>query len=337
MSPVPRTQATRAGLVAQSTDMSRLLSSALSLRRDPRILKLPPYLSLLCILVGVIWLILLPLDYYSRRTYISENALLPGQVHTYFGGSEQNIFRAYRQELDALVNESNYDINNHLEVILSAAGIKVGRQNYTYNSAGERYSGENLYGILQAPRGDATEAIVLVSAWNSVNETFNGNGVALAITLARYFKRWSLWSKDIIILIPPDSRTGTQAWVDAYHDAHDLNNIASLPLKSGALQGAIAIDYAVDQRFEGIHIIYDGANGQLPNLDLINSIVNIAGAQMGMQTAIQGMQHHSDSYRDRLTTILRDPSARKGGFREISCSKIKVQQSFGKFTCCQFD
>ncbi|OAA49503.1 rhomboid protein 2 [Metarhizium rileyi] len=285
--------------------MSRLLSSALSMRRDPRMLKLPPYLSLVCLLVGIVWLVLLPLDNYSRRTYISENALLPGQVHTYFGGSEQNIFRAYRRELDAFVNESNSNINNRLELILNAAGIKVGRQIYAYNSAGNTYSGENLYGILQAPRGDATEAIVLVAAWSSIDDTFNGNGVALALTLARYFKRWSLWSKDIIVLIPPDSRTGTQAWVDAYHDAHDSNNVASLPLKSGALQGAIAIDYALDQTFEGVHIIYDGTNGQLPNLDLINSIVNIGGGQMGMQTAIQGMRHHGDSYRGRLTTMLR--------------------------------
>lgn len=76
-------------------------------------------------------------------------------------------------------------------------------------------------------------------------------------------------------------------------------------MKSGALQGAIAIDYALDHRFDGVHIIYDGTNGQLPNLDLINSIVNIAGGQMGMQTAIQGMQQHDDSYRDRLKTMLR--------------------------------
>lgn len=72
-------------------------------------LQLPPYLSLLCILVGVIWLILLPLDHYSRKTYISENALLPGQVHTYFGGSEHNILRAHRRELDTLIDESNHE------------------------------------------------------------------------------------------------------------------------------------------------------------------------------------------------------------------------------------
>jgi glycosylphosphatidylinositol transamidase len=79
-----------------------------SLRRDARILKLPPYLSLLCILVGIVWLLLLPLDEYSRRTYISENALLPGQVHTYFGGSEHNVLRAYRHEVDALADKDNY-------------------------------------------------------------------------------------------------------------------------------------------------------------------------------------------------------------------------------------
>ncbi|GAB0131854.1 hypothetical protein EsDP_00000311 [Epichloe bromicola] len=285
--------------------MSRLLSSALSLRRDPRMLQLPPYLSLLCILVGVIWLILLPLDHYSRKTYISENALLPGQVHTYFGGSEHNILRAHRRELDTLIDQSNHEINDHLESVLSAVGIKIGRQNYTYHSAGETYKGENLYGILQAPRGDATEAIVLVAAWKNIDGLFNRNGVALALTLARYFKRWSLWSKDIIILVPPNSRTGTQAWVDAYHDAHDTHNVASLPLKSGALQGAIAIDYSSDQLFDGIHIVYDGTNGQLPNLDLINSIVNVAGGQMGMRTAIQGMHNHDDSYHHRLTTMLR--------------------------------
>jgi GPI-anchor transamidase subunit GAA1 len=72
-------------------------------------LKLPPYLSLLCILVGVVSLLILPLDGYSRRTYISENALLPGQVHTYFGGSDQNVFRAYKHEVNAVADKSDVE------------------------------------------------------------------------------------------------------------------------------------------------------------------------------------------------------------------------------------
>jgi len=63
----------------------------------------------MCILTGVVWLLLLPLDDYSRRTYISENALLPGQVHTYFGGSDQNVFRAYKHEVEALEGKSNVE------------------------------------------------------------------------------------------------------------------------------------------------------------------------------------------------------------------------------------
>lgn len=277
----------------------------MALRRDPRLLKLPPYLSLLCIVVGVVWLLVLPLDEYSRRTYISENALLPGQVHTYFGGSDQNVFRAYKHEINALENSTNSQVNDELETIFKGLGLKVGRQNYTYHSSGNTYVGENVYAILQAPRGDATEAIVLVAAWKNVEEEFNRNGLALGLALTRYFKRWSLWSKDIILVVPPDSRAGMQAWVDAYHDAHDPSQVAPLPIKSGALQGAIALDYAQEGRFESIAIAYDGVNGQLPNLDLINSVVNIASGQMGMGSALQGILKHSQKYDDNLATVLR--------------------------------
>ncbi|KAL1838178.1 hypothetical protein VTJ49DRAFT_2959 [Mycothermus thermophilus] len=281
------------------------IAGALQLRRDPRILKLPPYLSLLCIVVGVAWLLLLPLDEYSRRTYISENALLPGQVHTYFSGSDQNIFRAYKHEVASLAGKTNPEINDGLEPLLRGFGLKTARQNFTYHAAGHTYAGENLYAILQAPRGDATEAIVLVAAWENVRRELNRNGIPLALTLLRYFKRWSLWSKDIILLITPDSIAGPQAWVDAYHDAHNPAHVAGLPLKSGLLQGAIAIDYAQEGRFESLHVVYDGVNGQLPNLDLINSVVHIAQGQMGIGVALQEMWRHDNRYGDRLRTMLR--------------------------------
>ena len=64
-------------------------------------------LSILAVIVGLASLLLLPLDEYSRRTYISENALLPGQVHAYFGGSELNIVRAFRREVDLLGNSTS--------------------------------------------------------------------------------------------------------------------------------------------------------------------------------------------------------------------------------------
>lgn len=67
--------------------------------------------------------------------------------------------------------------------------MKVATQDYEYHSAGEVYSGQNVYSVLQAPRGDGTEAIVLVAAWKTIDGEPNLNGVTLALTLARYFRR----------------------------------------------------------------------------------------------------------------------------------------------------
>ncbi|KAI1996579.1 Glycosyl phosphatidyl inositol protein transamidase complex subunit [Ophidiomyces ophidiicola] len=294
----------------------------LKLRRDPRPLShLPPYISSFLVLIGVAWLLLLPLNEYSRQTYISENALLPGQVHTYFSGSEQNIFRGYRQEIEA-VKDAEYDVvSQKFQSILRESGLKVATQNYEYRSAGNTHSGQNVYGIIQAPRGDGTEAIVLVAAWKTIKGEPNLHGVTLALTLARYFKRWSLWSKDIIFLITPDSKSGAQAWIDAYHDMHP-SSVDPLPLKSGALQGAIIFEYPFDHRFESIHIVYDGVNGQLPNLDLINTAVSISGGQMGIKAELQEMWGHDDRYKMRLQTML------KGMMRQGLGSAAGLHSSF---------
>ncbi|KAI9884856.1 MAG: 26S proteasome regulatory subunit [Watsoniomyces obsoletus] len=285
--------------------MAWISPAILSLRRDPRLLKLPPYLSAICSLVGVIWLLLLPLNKYSRYTYISENALLPGQVHTYFGGSEQNIFRAYQHEVESLADKEQNEVVDKLEDIFKSAGLRPARQQYEYISSGQSTSGENIYSILHAPRGDATEAIVLVAAWKNADGKLNRSAVALLLTLARYFKRWSLWSKDIIFLIPGDSWAGPQAWADAYHDVHSSGTVSTLPLKSGALQGVVAIDFPFSHRFESIHIVYDGINGQLPNLDLVNTAASIASGQMGIPASIQQMWKRNNGYEARLKTMLR--------------------------------
>ncbi|TID14081.1 Glycosylphosphatidylinositol protein transamidase GAA1 component [Venturia nashicola] len=288
--------------------MAAIANAILALRKDKRILKIPPYLSALLILVGVAWLLLLPLNQYSRSTYVSENALLPGQVHTYFGGSEHNIFRAYRQEVATFEHLSGAERVHKIGDIFKDAGLKVATQRYNYEAGGSTIGGDNVYAVLQGPRADATEAIVLIAAWRNMKGEINYSGVALLLTLARFFKRWSLWSKDIIFLITEDSTAGSQAWVDAYHDAHNAAFVESLSIKSGALQGAVAIDYPAGpwgKRFDKLHLVYDGINGQLPNLDLFNTAVSVASGQMGIGCTLQRMWDHNDEYADRLQTMLR--------------------------------
>jgi glycosylphosphatidylinositol transamidase len=86
----------------------------------------------------------------------------------------------------------SYRVNDKLEEIFKASGLKVARQHYKYTSSGMKYAGENVYAILHAPRGDATEAIVLVGAWKNMKGELNRSGVTLVLTLARYFKSMSL-------------------------------------------------------------------------------------------------------------------------------------------------
>lgn len=83
-------------------------------------------------------------------------------------------------------------MSDKIQEIFRAAGLKVATQNYEYQSAGDVHKGQNVYSILHAPRGDATEAIVLVAAWKTIDGELNLNGVTLALTLARYFKSASL-------------------------------------------------------------------------------------------------------------------------------------------------
>nr|POE92408.1 gpi transamidase component gaa1 [Quercus suber] len=282
----------------------------LLLRRSPILLKLPPYLSALCVIIGIAWLFILPLDEYSRQTYISENAILPGQAFTYFGGSDHNIFRAYRHEVFALSQQTDEERIEGLSRMIRESGLKAAEQSYNYRVAGQEIKGTNVYGLLKGPRADATEAMVLIAAWRNFEGELNYSGVALALALMRYFKRWNIWSKDIFLLIPEDSTYGPEAWVSAYHSTYtavtSTHNVSSLPIKAGALQAALALDYPVGpwgKRFEKLDIVYDGVNGALPNLDLLNTAIQVTRNQIGISCSLHGMTRHSDSYIDRLTTI----------------------------------
>jgi glycosylphosphatidylinositol transamidase len=199
-------------------------------------------------------------------------------------------------------------------------GLKPAVQSYSYHVAGEIISGDNVYGLLQGPRADATEAMVLMAAWRNFDGEVNYSGVALALAVARYFKRWSIWSKDIILLIPEDSTYGPEAWVSAYHSTSVTvtasSNVSALPIKAGALQAAIALDYPVGpwgKRFGKLDVLYDGINGALPNLDLLNTAASVASGQMGIGCSLHGMTQHSDKYEDRLRCLAKGVMTQAAG------------------------
>ncbi|KAK9471239.1 Gaa1-like protein [Dipodascopsis tothii] len=259
-----------------------------------------PMLSAVMMVLGIAWLLVLPIEGQSRRTYVSENALLSGQALTHFSGSEINVVSGVREEVRLLRNVSDSVRTDTIRTWLTDMQYKAGVQPWEHTDRGRRRAGANVYGVLHAPRGDGTEAMVIAAPWNNAAGQFNELGVAVALSLARYFTRWTIWSKDIIVVIPSDPWMGLASWVSAYHTED------SLPVTSGAIQGAVVLDFPQPHgRFDSIEIQYEGINGALPNLDLINSAATICD-QTGINIMIHGIEpaQVSNSYQSRRASLI---------------------------------
>ncbi len=102
-----------------------------------------------------------------------------------------------------------------------------------------RVSGSNVYGILRAGRAHSAEALILSAPLHTQGRT-NHNGIAIILSLAKYFKckqshlppmrltvcylplppARNYWAKDIVFLVTTSGELGAQAWIDAYVGTH---------------------------------------------------------------------------------------------------------------------
>lgn len=276
----------------------------------PKAIRFLPLISLLTFIIGWGWLLFLPTDGQYRNTYISENALMPSQAYSYFRESEWNILRGYRRqinEMDPIAVDSNLkEIGDWLVDI----GLKVEYQKTEFNTT-------NLYAIWHSPRSDGTEAMVLAAPYFQSDNEFNVGGLSLLVSLTKYFKRWTIWSKNLIFVIPQDPGISLRSWVNEYHNS--LENV-------GSLESAIILDFpSASDNFEYVELYYEGLNGQLPNLDLINVCVYISEHE-GPRVSLQEIskQEFSNSYWNRLKILLL-------GLKNLSLTginKFKGQESF---------
>lgn len=259
----------------------------------PKAVRYLPVILFLVAMALVVWLAVLPLDGQYRNTYISENALMPGQVTLYFRESEWNYVRGYRSEL---VNMELMDYGDRQRVVqgwLDDIGLTTDIHHNSVNST-------SLYGVMHAPRGDDTEAVVLTVPWYTSDGYYNVGALALGMALMRYFSRMSIWSRNIVVVFPELLRVPLRQWVDAYHTL--------LPLNAGAIDAAIVIEYAsASDHFDYYQMFYEGLNGQLPNLDLLNT-ANTIGYHENIHVSIQdtpNVELTKNTYYTRLRTLIR--------------------------------
>ncbi|RPD66113.1 Gaa1-domain-containing protein [Lentinus tigrinus ALCF2SS1-7] len=241
-----------------------------------------PYIRIVLFTVGYLWLLAIPSSQFGQRTYIDENALQPGQVHTYW--SWNDVHRADRvlEDLERLrdQNATSNEIANYAVGEFEKIGIPARIQHYSFDTVDGVLEGTNAYAVMQSPRASGAEAIVISASWLSRtgegDGTLNLRGVATVISLAQYLKKYSLWAKDLVFVISDGYLDGMQAWITTYHGAAQPNLHAEpLTLSSGVIWTAINVDYP-GHSFSHLGIFFEGLNGRLPNQDLLNSVSLIA-------------------------------------------------------------
>lgn len=246
-------------------------------------------------------MILIPFQDLSRGTWVDENALQPAQVTTYWSWDDVHAADNYLTQIEDLYarNATNVEKAGFIEEQFISLGLDAGVQPYKLTSSVGSTLGANAYGVYPVPRASGAEAIVISASWVSRTDegagTPNMRGVATVLALARYLTRYSLWAKDLIFVVNDGHVDGMHAWLNAYHGI-EQSNLQTKPLKhvSGVIWTALCIDYP-GHSFSHLGIFYEGLNGRLPNQDLMNSVVRIAGSN-GVPTILYDNIETSASY-----------------------------------------
>ncbi|KDO33112.1 hypothetical protein SPRG_01924 [Saprolegnia parasitica CBS 223.65] len=255
------------------------------------------------LLLGVTWLLLHPIatvttgELKCRQTYFSENALLVDTVTSTIDDTQAAWAKAYHREyikLDAAGDNGCAHDNSCAHVMTwieaqlrAMPGVEFDRQTYAEQlyDHDEYVNRTNLFAILRAsPLADGKESIVLVAQYPNIPSTSKNGYSALSVGLAmlRHLGSVKWLAKDIILLLtddgPDDGRHGhspaVEAWLDAYHNDPFATSNAALDMHAGVIRAAINLETSGDaHRHNTVAVLGAGVNGQLPNLDLINSAV----------------------------------------------------------------
>lgn len=260
----------------------------------PHLLRALPFFSLICVISGLAWLANMPREGQFRNTYFSENALLPHQSITFFRETEWDVVRGLREQLREYNAQGLSEVERNAQIASLFEEFGLTAALHDWSNGG--IEGENVYAMQKASRGPHNEAIVIVAPWLGSRGSFNEGGVALLLGLSRFFQRWNFWHKNLIFALPSNSDIALREWVEAYH--------TSLQYTAGSIEGAIVLNYEFESDyFDHIDIGLEGLNGQLPNLDLVNTAVYSVAAEFSASTILGGAQ--SDTFKGRLTTLAR--------------------------------
>lgn len=272
--------------------------------------RLGPIIRPFLVLSAFILLFLLPSPIlpFSKKTYVDENALQPGQASVYWGWEQVRISDDISRQVRELEFADSAERAHFVSSKLASFGLQPETQQYTFHlpstDSPYRVSGINTYARSMSPRADGREAFIIAASWLSRwdgsddpeaegeqadytrakqnHHRINVRGVSILLALAKYLTEQSHWSKDLIFVLSDGYLDGMQAWSSAYFagQSEELSfsetaTIEPLTCAGSAVWNSVAIDFPSDS-FSALEILHDGSNGQLPNMDVLNTVVRIA-------------------------------------------------------------
>ncbi|KAJ3258769.1 hypothetical protein HK103_003363 [Boothiomyces macroporosus] len=212
---------------------------------------------------------LFPTKLLHDRAVPDEKALLIGQVTRYYN---------YGDSFKLVLPEEIWTVDNEqralgLQEQFELLGLDTTLQSFRLNREGEIIKGKNVHGILRAPRGEGTEAIVLSAPQYTYNGEINRNGIQLLFSFALFCKKFSFWSKDILFLITDQEYIGTLSWLEAYHGFTSSNNLEfdGLTNHAGAIVSVLNLEFEGTGGYSSVALHPIGVNGRLSNADLITT------------------------------------------------------------------
>ncbi|KAJ1882526.1 Glycosyl phosphatidyl inositol protein transamidase complex subunit [Coemansia sp. RSA 1722] len=226
------------------------------------------HIGYLLVVAGFLWLLVLPSQTLSRNTYFSENAMMPGQVDVGFG-SHSHV-DAMRQ-MDAAADLAGDRRAEQVHAVFESLGLDSEIQRFSSGKGEDLVRGNNVHGVLRAPRSDAVEALVIAASWETTNNGSNFNAVKLLGGLAKYAAEQVYWAKDLVFLVSDSGERGIDEWLRAYHGEGGV-----LRVRSGLIQAALALELPAVKSYGGVSLHFEGRSGQLPNLDFLNIVKHVA-------------------------------------------------------------
>lgn len=211
-----------------------------------------------------------------------------------------NVHEADRfsAELHEIARRGDHDARiAYLVNTLRSCDLDVHTQDYVFDVPGHEapVAGTNVYARLHTPHTDGSEAMLFAAPWRSdwrgtprddgelpyipndgSGHAVNIRGISLLLAYAKHATSIPHWSKDYVFVISDGFLDGMQAWATQYFGSAQSNLDAEPVYVTGAqIWNALALDYAADS-FSSFTYFYEGRDGQLPNLDTMNTVTDIA-------------------------------------------------------------